>query len=59
MKMNINIFLIMFICLVSIALIIIGNAPNKEFVLLPIIPLYICTYLLYHDDWHNDSGAVG
>ena len=53
-----TILLIMFICLVYIALIIIGNAP-KELALLPIIPLHICTYLLYHDDWHNDSGAVG
>ena len=56
--MNTNISLFIFICLVSIVLIIIGNAP-EELVLLPIIPLFICTYLLYHDDWHNDSGVVG
>ena len=55
---NNNIFLIMFMSFVSVALIIIGNAP-KELVLLPITPLFICTCLLYHDDWHNDSGAVG
>lgn len=54
-----NIYLIMFMCLISISLFIISDSAPKELILLPVLPLLICTCLLGYDDWHNDSGAVG
>lgn len=53
-----DLLIITFLCITAIGLIIIGDV-HEELIILPIVPLFVCLYMFYNDDWHNDSGAVG
>ena len=56
--MKTDLLIIIFLCITAIGLIIIGDV-YEELIILPIIPLFVCLYMFYDDNWHNNSGAVG